>query len=389
VALATPLGALSCSDPAAQDARPTGAQPVASPPTTPTIPATPGDGEPGVLLSSTPIDGPSHPSGARAWHVAYRIRDVRGAPAVATALLVVPPESASATTRPRPLVAWAHPTRGVADRCAPANEGPDAIPLLADLLGNGWAVVAPDYEGLGSPGPHPYLVGASEGDSILWAATAALTVDHAGIGPESPVALWGFSQGGHAAAFAAERAATVAPNLRLAGVALAAPVTDVASFAARAERRDDQRGVLVTIVAAYAAAYPELDATAVLTTAALDRSTMLESDCIGDVVEAFGPPHADVATVAVAAEPGFAARLAENRAGSVAAPLPALVVQGDADDTVDPADTAAFVARWCDLGTPVTFIERPGADHGDDVTDVVVPWLDEVFSGRPTRSTCP
>lgn len=386
LALTTPLGTLSCSDPVAHNTGPSDA--AASPPATPPIPDRPGDGEPGVLLSSTPVESPSQPSGARAWHLAYRIRDVHGAPAIATALLVVPARSNPVTTRPRPLVAWAHPTRGVADRCAPANEGPEAIPLLTDLLEEGWAVVAPDYEGLGTPGPHPYLVGASEGDSVLWAATAALTVDGAGLGPESPVALWGFSQGGHAAAFAAERADKTAPNLRLVGVALAAPVTDVGRFAARAEHRDDQRGVLVTIVAAYAAAYPELDSAAVLTAAALDRSSVLDTECIGAVVEAFLPPHDDVATVALASDPGFAARLAQNRAGSSGTSMPALVVQGEADDTVDPADTTAFVARWCDHATPVTYVERPGAGHGDDVTDVVVPWLRRAFAGTPERPTC-
>ena len=36
------------------------------------------------------------------------------------------------------------------------------MPELARLLARGWVVVATDYPGLGTPGPHPYLVGQSE-----------------------------------------------------------------------------------------------------------------------------------------------------------------------------------------------------------------------------------
>ena len=41
------------------------------------------------------------------------------------------------------------------------------------LIVQGVVVAATDYEGLGTPGPHPYIVGASEGHSVLDAAVAA------------------------------------------------------------------------------------------------------------------------------------------------------------------------------------------------------------------------
>ena len=52
-----------------------------------------------------------------------------------------------------------------------------AYPLLQRWLKAGYAVVRTDYEGLGTPGVHPYLVGRSEGRSVLDAVRAARALD--------------------------------------------------------------------------------------------------------------------------------------------------------------------------------------------------------------------
>ena len=65
---------------------------------------------------------------------------------------------------------WAHGTVGIADACAPCAIGTQAnydSPLLNRWLKAGYAVVRTDYEGLGTPGEHPYLIGVSEGRSVL------------------------------------------------------------------------------------------------------------------------------------------------------------------------------------------------------------------------------
>ena len=46
----------------------------------------------------------------------------------------------------------------------------------------GSIVAATDYEGMGTPGPHPYLVGISEGRSGLDAALAARQIPGAEAG---------------------------------------------------------------------------------------------------------------------------------------------------------------------------------------------------------------
>lgn len=351
------------------------------------VPTDAGPGPDGAVLAVAEIPPPDGLP-ARAWRLAYRMPGIGGGPAVATAMLVVP-TSASSPADPAALVVWAHPTRGSADPCAPSAEGPATITLLGEALAQGWAVVAPDYEGLGAPGPHPYLVGASEGRSVLWSAVAAQQVPAARLGASTPVVLWGFSQGGHAAAHAAQMAPTETPALDLWAVAVAAPVSDVTHFSERAERRSDQLGVLVTIVAGFVAAYPEIDPTAVLTADAWAGAGLLEEACIGEVVAAYDRPVAHVSAAPVTADPAMGARLAENQAGTSRVDVPVLVVQGTDDDIVDPADTSALVDRWCALGVAVDHVERPGASHGVPVEDLVVPWLADRLRGRAITGSCP
>lgn len=357
-----------------------------APVTTPIPPSDPGTGAPGALLVATPISADRTLPSSSAWHISYRMTGVLGQPVVATALVVVP--AGTPPTTGWPVVVWGHPTRGMADHCAPALSGPAGIPHAAELLQAGFALVAPDYEGLGTRGPHPYLVGTSEGRSMLHAALAAPQVAGAGIRPGAPVVLWGFSQGGHAAAFAAELAGEEAPELDLRGVAVAAPVSDVVAFAERAEGRDDQLGVLLIILAGLRAAHPEVEPSRVLGPVLTRLLAEVERRCIGELVTEATGARDELLVGRVADDPVIVERLEAQRAGDRPVGVPALVVQGDRDDTVDPADTAALVERWCRAGGVVEHVVRPGGDHGTPAIDVVLPWLVDRVTGVEPPSTC-
>lgn len=127
----------------------------------------------------------------------------------------------------RPVVSWQHPTSGVDRLCAPSLSR-DVLKMimgLPELLKRGYAVVAPDYPGLGTPGPHPYLVGESEGHAVLDAVRAARNAPEAHAGQR--FAVWGHSQGGHATLFAGLLAQSYAPELQLVGAAAAAPAYEL------------------------------------------------------------------------------------------------------------------------------------------------------------------
>ena len=94
---------------------------------------------------------------------------------------------------------------------------------LPNIIGRGHIVVATDYAGLGTEGIHPYLIGESEARSVLDSVRAARALPNSGA--SNRFAVWGHSQGGHAALDPGQVAARYAPDLKLVGVAAAAPAT--------------------------------------------------------------------------------------------------------------------------------------------------------------------
>jgi dipeptidyl aminopeptidase/acylaminoacyl peptidase len=149
----------------------------------------------GPLISATPIAGA--PDGAQAYKIVYRTRTGQGVAVQARGIVVVP--AGRAPDGARDIVAWSHGTTGIADGRAPsANSWRFSIIAgLGPMLQRGYVVVAPDYIGLGSPGAHPFLVGKDTGQAVLDAVRAAAAVPRANAGRR--FALWGESQGGHAA----------------------------------------------------------------------------------------------------------------------------------------------------------------------------------------------
>jgi pimeloyl-ACP methyl ester carboxylesterase len=128
-----------------------------------------------------------------------------------------------------PVISYGHGTTGNADSCAPtrvSKKSPVADyvdyidPQLEDWIDAGYVVVRSDYQGLGTPGPHPYLVGSAAGRSMLDIVSAAEQVEHR-IGDRYLVA--GHSQGGHAALFAAGEAASYLKKFDLRGAVSYAP----------------------------------------------------------------------------------------------------------------------------------------------------------------------
>src|SRR5271169_3448077 len=183
-------------------------------------------GPPGSLVRQQVIDGA--PLGATTYRVLYRSTGLDDQPILVSGVVIVP--QGDPPSGGRPIVAWAHPTSGVVSRCAPSL----AIFLFEQIQGlrsfvrDGYVVAATDYPGLGTPGPHPYLVGTSEARAVIDSVRVAATMPGAGGGKKFVV--WGHSQGGHAALFTGIIAKTYAPELNLLGVAAAAPATDLATL---------------------------------------------------------------------------------------------------------------------------------------------------------------
>ncbi len=94
-----------------------------------------------------------------AYRVMYLSESVTNKPVTVTGLIVVPDRAAP--TGGYPVVTWGHGTNGMADQCTPSLDPTSDVPLANDLLDQGWEITSSDYQGEGTPGILPYLVGVS------------------------------------------------------------------------------------------------------------------------------------------------------------------------------------------------------------------------------------
>ncbi|MDN5760664.1 MAG: lipase family protein, partial [Tomitella sp.] len=175
--------------------------------------------EPGRIIRSAPshlawsLPGDSGPYPADATRIMYSSQDTHDRPDAVTGTYF---RSTAPWTGAgeRPLVVIAPGTQGQGDACAPSRTvnslvvaSPQAGPMLAYemipasiWLAKGANVVMTDYEGLGTPGIHTYVNRKSEAHAVIDAARAAGDLAGSGVGAATPVGIYGYSQGGGAAA---------------------------------------------------------------------------------------------------------------------------------------------------------------------------------------------
>lgn len=268
---------------------------------------------------------------------------------------------------------------------------------LHELIDAGYVVAATDYSGMGADGPASYLIGVSEGNSVLDATRAARAIPEAHAG--DALFLWGHSQGGQAALFAAQQAVTYAPELRLTGVAVAAPAAELGTLLA--DHRNDVSGVTIgsyafdAIERVYGPADPRVRLDRVLTPTGLDVLPQIAPRClltnIDELHRIAEPAVGNFFAVNPADTEPWKTILEENTPGNVTIKVPILVTQGDADELVRPAATTDFVDRLCAAGEHVTFRIYAGIDHGlvgERTVPLLLTWLADVRSSQPPISTC-
>lgn len=161
-------------------------------------------GRPGTMIAMTPLDpAVSLPTAGRAYRVHYSTTDVHGRPATSTGQILLPRRPAPAGGYP--VIAWAHGTVGSADQCAPSTQPAleDVGSYLGHWLDRGYAVVATDYAGLGTPGKLSYLSTRAAAHSVVDSVVAA---QDTALPLAKRWAIVGHSEGAAAAMSAARRA---------------------------------------------------------------------------------------------------------------------------------------------------------------------------------------
>jgi alpha-beta hydrolase superfamily lysophospholipase len=318
--------------------------------------------KPGELLRAEPFVL-GLPQGARAWRILYTTTRENGAAAVASAIVVAP---SAATHAPHPIVAWMHGTTGIAEGCAPSLlEQPfDGVPALAWAIRRGWVVVATDYAGLGTAGPHHYLVGADEAHSALDSIRAVRQLDD--VGTTNNVVVWGHSQGGHAALWVGVLSASYAPEVHIAGIAALAPASDLPVLVYRSQETTIGKILTSYIVMAYSATYADIVPSKTLRFGASLLVNDMSRRCLAGA-SAF-PLAAEAALLHRSifkndsSTGALGKRLTENiPSGRIDTPI--LIAQGLSDDLVLPSVQLAFVRRACDNDPSVSYYTYAGRDH--------------------------
>ena len=349
--------------------------------------------KPGTILRVWPQVGGSVDN-ARAYRIIYRSTGMNGEPIAVSGAVLFPDEPTPRVKRD--VVAWAHPTTGVAEKCAPTLL-PDLSGTIAgidEMLDRGFVIAATDYAGLGGQGMHPYLIGISEARAVLDSVRAARQLPDAAAGHR--FAVWGHSQGGHAALFTGEQAANYAPELQLVGVAAAAPATYLGELF-RADRGSVGGNSLTAMVILSWSTIFNIPVDSVVLPGATRAYESVAKSCIERITELLklqeieAPLQRDFLKVDPTTVEPWRGIMEKNTPGQAPAGAPVLIVQGTADDLVRPQITKQFANRLCEAGAVVEMRWLEGASHafaGYDGAYAAVNWMADRFAGRPAPNGC-
>lgn len=359
------------------------------------VPPLKADGRPGDLLAASGPEPAGVPlAGADRYTLLYRSTDARDRAVAVSGVLLVPAHRAP--TGGWPVISWGHGTTGMADRCAPsqrANLGYDEYGQeLSTFLNAGYAVVATDYAGLGTPGTHSYLIGADEGNAMVDVVTAAR---HRFAALSATWFAVGHSQGGQAALFAT-RAAHRDGGLRLGATVAIAPAAGLDLILPAVLSGNDPADVAYAIyaLAGLSTVEPSVRLADLLApTARSQLPLILDTDCLEEADAAFAhQPPADVFRLSTAQVQDLSARL--DRWGDPdRQPVtgPVLVIQGAEDTDVPAAITQRTVDRLKSLGSDVNLRQYPGLEHDSVLGPSICDQLDFLarHGGRPSPGCRP
>ncbi|MDV8068630.1 lipase family protein [Rhodococcus sp. IEGM 1366] len=294
-----------------------------------------------------------------------------------------------------PIVSVGHGTTGISDDCAPSTSPTllGAMGLVEPLLNAGYVVAVSDFEGLGTPDPHPYLQPDTAAYNVIDAVRAARNIV-----PDTSDrwATLGLSQGGQASWAAAEKAGQYGDGLEFVGAANLSPAADISPIitsGADVNLSLPQQLLLPYVLEGLSLSHPDLERDDYVHGAFAENYELLSScltarapeklSLVGKVTPADTRPATDADADRIH---GWLSDIALPR-GQASGPM--YVVVGANDNLILPEWTEAAVARACSDGDVIEFVSRPGEGHADGrAVPGAVQWIQDRFSGVPAPTTC-
>jgi Secretory lipase len=369
-----------------------------------TPPETLPEGGPGTLVSYRTASlnlGTEAPS-TKAWNVLYKSEAQLGGTNAVTGTVIVP-TAAWTGSGPRPVVTLAEGTQGLAHNCAPslqlaAGTEYDAGEILA-VLKKGYAAVVTDYPGYLNGATPEFLAGKSEGRSVLDIVKAADQVPGAGLSSSAPVAIWGYSQGGQAAGWAAELAGSYAPEEDVVGTAAGGVPADLVKMAEFSEGGVANALGLDSFVGLLQAFSPIISPETILhevfNAKGLEVIAKIKQECALESLKEFR----DLSFAELTNSHESASELSsgllgtglkEQKLGTTAPSAPLYHYHGLRDEFVPVTQDVELHENWCALGVKDDF-QLYNGDHlltNPVAIPRVMTWLEERLAGKAAPSTC-
>ena len=355
-----------------------------------------------VFLSQQSYDEDTLPEASDIQVIRYNMPNVNGERAEATAMVFYP-------NTPQPqdgwrVVVWEHGTVGSGDSCAPSNNqlNNNFRGLASSLLAQGYVIVAPDYEGLGTRGIHPYLNLKSAAQSAIYAVRAFK--EQQGNRFNGAWVSVGQSQGGHAS-LATAQFADEDPNYKAAVAAAPASslgyiISEVAPQALSAlveAGQDNAAKAVYAELLAYAAyvavgikAYEPgfnyrniFSSRAGIVAEKAEGTTGENGLCLGPLITEYMQDIDDYLVnnpeKTVVDYPGLVENfqnnssvekfLQNNQPATEKINVPVMIIQGTADMAVPYPVTNTLQQGLKDMGTTVTFVPVQDASHTEAIVE--------------------
>lgn len=326
---------------------------------------------------------------AEAWRILYLSQDMNDQPIIISALVIVPTVP---TSKPRPVIAWAHGTVGILPECGVSHTHDPyrQTPAIQVMIDEGFIIVAPDYQGISTGKIHPYLVGTSQAYAVLDSVRA---VHDLGLNATQDFVVWGASQGGHASLWTAQLAKSYAPELNLIASAASAPAINLERILQ--DNLDQVAGgvFIAEVLYAWDAVYAEADLDQLIRPDKRQQFERIAKTCISTplaflTVGGLMTPRDYLSTDPFQIETW--ANLLEQNTPTDPIDVPILMTHGTSDDLIAIEQSETEAKRRCEAGEDVTFIRLAGVGHDarDESSALTIAWLQDRFAGLNTSPTC-
>lgn len=360
-------------------------------------------GPPGALIRSQPATASIGllALAATATTVLYHSRTATGADDAVTGT-VLRPRAPWTGPGARPVVSFAVGTQGLAQSCAPSKQLAVGTEYeagnIALLLARGWEVAVTDYEGYTTGSTPTYVAGQSEGHAVLDIVRAAAHLPATDVSATSPLTLWGYSQGGGAAAWATVLQPDYAPELQLLGTAAGGIPADTLAVN---NSLNAQVGAAFLLYGAigFAQAFPgqfplyaDLNATGRAAMARAKTQCAAQSLLSDAGVDLSWYLKPGITARSFNAIPSVAQVFRDNSLTQIASEprVPVWQYHGAFDEILPLAQASALHQRWCADRVPTELHLFPGGHlmASAEAALAAVDFLAHRFTGVPYRSGC-